>query len=258
MYRHIALFRQSSLPIACRTSIAIPFRTKIATLGPGKYPPSSSLPGPSLNPLLKLIIHSTSRSFTAETSTPSGKFGISAAIKHEHRELEADADTILGSSSPDEQTRYQNQFTWDLARHMIGEELIVYPALIKYVKNGQLIADEGRAEHQDIKEQLKMFQGLRSTDPRFIPTLRVLVVDLENHIRREEDQDFARLEVTISKEESEALTRSLDQIKTFLPSRSHPLAPTKPPFETAVGLLTAPVDMIADMFRKWPRKRKGT
>ncbi|KAJ5988976.1 hypothetical protein N7481_004186 [Penicillium waksmanii] len=213
---------------------------------------------PSIRPLLKLnTTCSTPRNYTAETVAPSGDGRILTAIKHEHRELEADVDKILNSSSPDEQTRYQNQFTWELARHMIGEELIVYPALIKYVKNGQAIADEGRAEHQDIKEQLKMFQGLRSTDPRFIPTLRALIGDLENHIRKEEDQDFARLEATISKEDSETLTRWLNQTKMFLPSRSHPLAPTKPPFETAVGLLTAPVDMVADMFRKWPRERKG-
>jgi hemerythrin superfamily protein len=257
MYKQIALIRHSCLPIACRTRIAIPPRTTVATLGPGKledYTPSS---GPSITPTSKLSICPTPRNFTTETVTPSRDVRILAAIKQEHREIKADADTILNGTTPDQQTRYQNQFTWELARHMIGEELIVYPALVKYVKNGQKIADEGRAEHQDIKEQLKMFQGLRSTDPRFTPTLRALMGDLENHIRKEEDQDFARLEVTISKEESEALTRSLNQTKMFIPSRPHPLVPTKPPFETAVGLLTAPIDMVADMFRKWPKERKG-
>ena len=38
----------------------------------------------------------------------------------------------------------------------------------------------------------------------------------------------------------------------FVPSRSHPSAPSKPPFETAVGLLTAPIDHLADLFRSWP------
>ncbi|PYH67181.1 uncharacterized protein BO88DRAFT_344867, partial [Aspergillus vadensis CBS 113365] len=38
----------------------------------------------------------------------------------------------------------------------------------------------------------------------------------------------------------------------FVPSRSHPSAPDKPPFETAIGLMTAPIDHLADLFRKWP------
>lgn len=258
MYKRIALIRCRSPLIARRAGNAISIMTTTAHCNSGaEYTPSSD---PTASPSFRGNISPTLRTFTDEAATPSAHVRILEAIKHEHRELEAHVHTILASTSPDEQTRYQNQLTWELARHMIGEELIVYPALIKYVKNGQALADEGRAEHQDIKEQLKMFQGLRSTDPRFIPTLNNLMGDLENHIRKEEDQDFARLEATISKEDSEELARSLGRTKMFLPSRSHPLAPTSPPFETAVGLLTAPVDIVADMFRKWPRsgeERKG-
>ncbi|KAJ5103540.1 hypothetical protein N7532_004069 [Penicillium argentinense] len=191
------------------------------------------------------------RTFSDAAATPTSHVRILAAIKHEHRELESHSRKIINSTSPDEQTRYQNQFTWELARHTIGEELVAYPTLAEYVKNGQALADKNRAEHQDLKEQLKMFQGLRSTDPRFVPTLQALMGDLENHIRTEE-ADFARLEAVLSQEDSEALTHAFDRTKMFVPSRSHPLAPNKPPFETAVGLLTAPVDMVADMFRKWP------
>ena len=38
----------------------------------------------------------------------------------------------------------------------------------------------------------------------------------------------------------------------FVPTRSHPNAPDKPPFETAVGLLGAPIDRIKDLFKKFP------
>lgn len=38
----------------------------------------------------------------------------------------------------------------------------------------------------------------------------------------------------------------------FVPTRSHPSAPDRPPFETAMGLLAAPIDRLMDMFRKFP------
>lgn len=178
-------------------------------------------------------------------------------IAHEHRELEYHTHKILNSKDPDEQTRYQNLLTWELARHVISEELVVYPALAKHVDDGQDRADKRRIEHQTIKEELKAFQGLRPTDPRFKPTLEALLDDLMHHFRQEESSDLPVLEDELSQADSEALTRSLDRTKMFVPSRAHPLVPSKPPFETAVGLLTAPMDRVADIFRKWPYPEKS-
>lgn len=204
----------------------------------------------------------TLRTFIDEAATPEAHPRILPLIKHEHAELQSSSHKILISVSSDEQTRYQNQFTWQLARHLIGEELIVYPAIDKHVRGGEVLTNRNRAEHQEIKQQLKTFQGLTCTDPRFAPTLEALLGDLQLHMRREEEEDLVILERVLPKEDSQALVASLEKMKKFLPSRSHPLAPSKPPLETAVGLLTTPVDMIADLFRKWPHvgedKRKGT
>jgi hemerythrin superfamily protein len=73
---------------------------------------------------------------------------ITDAIKKDHRELEAYYNTIVKSGDPDQQTRFQNQFTWELARHSISEELVVYPAFERYLKGGSAIAEKDRHEHQ--------------------------------------------------------------------------------------------------------------
>lgn len=72
---------------------------------------------------------------------------ISDAIKTDHRELEEYYNNILTSTDPDEKTRFQNQFTQELARHSYGEELVVYPAFEKYLANGKPMADRDREEH---------------------------------------------------------------------------------------------------------------
>jgi hypothetical protein len=76
--------------------------------------------------------------------------------------------------------------------------------------------------------------------------------DLLEHIKEEENDDLPALEKAIATAESESLAKSFERTKAFVPSRSHPSAPSKPPFETVVGLLTAPIDHLGDMFRKFP------
>lgn len=105
-----------------------------------------------------------------------------------------------------------------------------------------------------VKEQLAEFQDLKSSDPKFIVTIKSLMEDLAQHIKEEETHDLVRLEEALSARESEDLSRSFGRTKMFVPSRSHPNAPNKPPFETAIGLMTAPIDHVADTFRKWPDK----
>jgi hypothetical protein len=76
--------------------------------------------------------------------------GILDTIKKDHAELRQYYDTIIKSNDYDEQERYQNQFTWELARHSIGEEIIVYPAMEKHVPNGKEMAEKDRQEHRAV------------------------------------------------------------------------------------------------------------
>jgi hypothetical protein len=78
--------------------------------------------------------------------------------------------------------------------------------------------------------------------------------DLNAHIREEENDDLPALETAIQTADSESMAKSFGRTKAFVPSRSHPGAPDKPPFETVVGLMAAPIDHLADLFRKFPDK----
>ena len=48
------------------------------------------------------------------------------------------------------------------------------------------------------------------------------------------------------------MNKSFGRTKMFAPTKSHPSAPSKPPFETVAGLLAAPIDIIKDLFKKFP------
>lgn len=182
-----------------------------------------------------------------------GTQSVSGVIKHDHRALEDYYNRIVNSKDPDEQARYQNLFVWELARHSIGEELVVYPAFEKFLPNGEQMATKDRKEHQLVKEKLYEFQNLKPEDSRFARTLLDLFKDLKQHMKEEEEQDLVALEGAIEDGHSEKLARSFERTKMFVPTRSHPRAPDKPPFETVVGLMTAPLDKVRDIFSKFPK-----
>jgi hemerythrin superfamily protein len=75
---------------------------------------------------------------------------ISDTIKRDHQEIKEYADNIRTATDDDSKTRWQNQFAWELARHSIGEELVVYPAFAKNLAQGQAMADKDRAQHQSV------------------------------------------------------------------------------------------------------------
>lgn len=72
---------------------------------------------------------------------------VSDAIQHDHRELEEYCDNILNATDVERRIGWQNKFTWELARHSIAEELVIYPAMEKHVPNGTAMAEKDRKEH---------------------------------------------------------------------------------------------------------------
>ncbi|KAM5342169.1 hypothetical protein ACJ41O_015200 [Fusarium nematophilum] len=184
---------------------------------------------------------------------------ISDAVVQDHRELENYFKEVANSTDHDHQERFGNQFVWELARHSVGEELVVYPAMERYMgAKGKEMADNDRREHHSVKELLKEFQAMRPQQREYLPKLKEIWSLLSKHIEEEESRDLPALEVAIRGEggETESLARRFDRTKAFVPTRSHPSAGEKPPFETAMGLLTAPIDRLADMFRKFPDQSK--
>ena len=106
-----------------------------------------------------------------------------------------------------------------------------------------------------------------SSSEEYILKLKELWTVLSQHIKEEEESDLPALESALSKSdaqsastimsssnesESEKMARQFGRTKAFVPSRSHPSAGENPYFESALGLLVAPIDHVADIFRKFP------
>lgn len=106
-----------------------------------------------------------------------------------------------------------------------------------------------------VKEMLYNFQSMSPSDPSYIPTIDSLWESLSQHIIEEERDDLPALEGAIDADASDSLARSFDRTKHFVPTRSHPSAPDRPPYETAVGMMATPIDKLMDMFRRFPESK---
>ncbi len=90
----------------------------------------------------------------------------------------------------------------------------------------------------------------------YVPKLKELWGVLSAHIEEEEKRDLPALESALKavSGESENMAKKFGRTKAFVPSRSHPSVGENPYFESAMGMLAAPIDHIADIFRKFPEE----
>lgn len=56
---------------------------------------------------------------------------------------------LKASNDPDAQARWARQLTWEVARHAVGEEIVIYPLMEKHLgEEGKELADNDRDDHQ--------------------------------------------------------------------------------------------------------------
>jgi hypothetical protein len=94
-----------------------------------------------------------SKADSPSSRTVSGFHGgsVAQAIQRDHRELEEYYHKIVNAVDDDTKVRYQNQFIWELARHSIAEEIVIYPAMEQYVDGGKEAAARDRMDHNVVR-----------------------------------------------------------------------------------------------------------
>ncbi|KAF7332763.1 Hhe domain protein [Mycena kentingensis (nom. inval.)] len=165
---------------------------------------------------------------------------LSQVIQADHQEVIKFYEQYQNAAGDmDAQARWARQLTWELARHSIAEEIVVYPLMEKLLGDvGKKLAAHDREEHQAVKE-----------------LIGPMMMDLMHHIEGEENNDLPQLEAELdyrNDQSTHEVVSDFLRTKQFVPTRSHPSAPARPPFETLAGLLAAPMDKLKDAFAKFP------
>ncbi|KAJ6562471.1 hypothetical protein B0H19DRAFT_944097 [Mycena capillaripes] len=184
----------------------------------------------------------------------SNKQRLMDAIKEDHQEMyEYHNNYKKSAGDADAQTRWANQLRWEIARHAVGEEIVVYPLMEKHLgAEGLKLADHDREEHQHVKEMLTKLESLTPGTDEFDKIIERMMISLHEHNDDEEVKDLPLLEPHLGESGSQTAASQFSLTKKFVPTRAHPSAPNKPPFETLAGFLVAPMDKLKDAFAKFP------
>lgn len=77
---------------------------------------------------------------------------IKDAIMDDHVRILHAYDEIKAAIDDDGRARWQNNFVWELARHSVAEELVLYKKFEQYLgEKGKEMAKQDRAEHQQVR-----------------------------------------------------------------------------------------------------------
>ncbi len=145
----------------------------------------------------------------------------------ERRDL---ADTVIG----------------ELVRHSVAEEMYVYPAIKKYLPDGDEAVDHDVEEHKELEQTMKKLESVDAQSPEFVQLLGELEDILRDHVGDEENEQFPQLRAQVPREELIEIGGKVANAKKLAPTRPHPLAPNNEVFHKLVGPGVGLVDRLRD------------
>ena len=114
-----------------------------------------------------------------------------------------------------------------LTRHEAAEEKHLWPAVRKWIEDGDDLADEAARQEQEGKDTLTALGKLAPDSDEFDEGVEQLVARLRKHVAYE-GQVFTRLREAVPDSERERLGHRIEAAAKTGPARPHRKAPKKP------------------------------
>lgn len=83
-----------------------------------------------------------------------------------------------------------DQVTIELVRHSVAEEMHLYPAVRKYLPDGDSLADKELEDHSTAERTMKELEACEPDDPRFDQLMTSLMSEIREHVADEENNLF--------------------------------------------------------------------
>jgi hemerythrin superfamily protein len=140
-----------------------------------------------------------------------------------------------------------DEFTIELVRHSVSEEMHLYPAVREHVTGGDQIADRELADHAEVEKLLKKLEGLDIHQAEFDATAARLMSEVALHVADEEKNLFPALAAACTAPELDELGEKVRSAKGKAPTRPHPGAPDTPPLNKILAPGAGLVDRARDL-----------
>jgi hemerythrin superfamily protein len=156
---------------------------------------------------------------------------------------------LLHPKEADRKRELAAEIIRELSIHASIEEQLFYPTLRKKVARKGSAVLRALEEHHLAKWILSEIQRADPHNERFDAKMGVLITNVREHVREEEEQLFPALREALSESDLEKLGDLLARAKRLAPTRPHPYAPDTPPANVVVGIAAGLVDKTLDLGR---------
>jgi hemerythrin superfamily protein len=167
-------------------------------------------------------------------------------LTSEHRDVTALIGEIWSVKDPMIRRDLTDTAISELVRHAVAEEMYVYPAMRKYLADGEKAVEHDIEEHKELERAMKDLEGVDVSTTEFDEALRRLESILADHVQDEESEQFPELRLRIPKEELTELAGKVETAEKLAPTRPHPAAPNSELFHKLVGPGVGFVDRLRD------------
>ncbi|MFE0331847.1 hemerythrin domain-containing protein [Streptomyces sp. NPDC058960] len=136
-----------------------------------------------------------------------------------------------------------------LAVHETAEEEVIHPFARRALSGGDQVVDERLAEERAAKQTLADLDTMDTDDPEFLPRLRALRADVQEHARAEERYEFTHMRRTADATTLAAMANVIKVAEAVAPTRPHPGVESAVA-NVALGPVAALMDRTKDAVRK--------
>jgi hemerythrin-like domain-containing protein len=164
----------------------------------------------------------------------------------DHHEVIDLLQQIKISTDAEERRDLTDTVISELVRHSVAEEMYVYPAMKKYLPDGDQAVDHDVEEHKELEKTMKKLESVDAQSSDFTQLLADLENILRDHVRDEENEQFPRLRAQVPGEELIEIGEKVENAKKLAPTRPHPMAPNNEVFHKLVGPGVGLVDRLRD------------
>jgi hemerythrin superfamily protein len=168
---------------------------------------------------------------------------ILTADHHEVLDLIA---TIEGTTDLDARRDIADTVIAEIVRHSVAEEMYVYPAMRKYLPDGDAEVEHDIEEHKTLEKTMKMLESVSVDDAAFLDLVGQLAQLLLHHATDEEQNQFPQLREAILPETLRELGEQVTRAKAIAPTRPHPASPNVELFHKTIGPGVGLVDKLRD------------
>ncbi|WP_042388564.1 hemerythrin domain-containing protein [Streptacidiphilus melanogenes] len=169
-------------------------------------------------------------------------------LKADHREVQAMFDKINGMPPGDARRRdIADEFTIELVRHSVAEEMYLYPAVREHILGGDAMADKEIADHSKVEKMLKQLEGMDAGRAEFDTLVAGVISEVVAHVMDEETRLFPALADACTSQQLDELGDKIRSAKAIAPTRPHPGAPSTPPMNKLLAPGAGLVDRARDM-----------